>query len=371
MIALLGLWSVACGDDPASCNGCADTGDASAEGDAMEGGTFSKALEVASVEDWGVVPFPSDKVVGRDGGYAGLLGGKLLWLFGDTFLTKENPVDDTFVLSATSGWSTLADPTTLVEPVDEDGFPAQTIPYTAGELDKNKTDALNGWSLWPGTMIDTGDPEGLVFFQRIKRTEGMGFDSMGVGTARIALDATTATRNSGDLFAPPERLYMPTSVVEGFAYGFACESVGFLDTECRMTRVLPADADTRSAYQFFDGAEWQADADKAAVVVGGIGGQPSLSYNPHLGRYLAVASSILSSKVVLMTSERIEGPWEERVKFEPDGVGYLDAVDDAYNYIVIEHPELRSTDGKTIVISYSRPTAPFQGEIRLMRVTLK
>ncbi|MEY5043781.1 MAG: hypothetical protein RJA19_1008, partial [Bacteroidota bacterium] len=48
-------------------------------------------------------------------------------------------------------------------------------------------------ALWPGMMIDTGAAEGLVTFQRIKRTNGSGFDSMGVGTARIASSLTDAT----------------------------------------------------------------------------------------------------------------------------------------------------------------------------------
>jgi hypothetical protein len=42
---------------------------------------------------------------------------------------------------------------------------------------------------------------------------------------------------------------------------------------------------------------------------------------------------------------------------------------DAYNYICVEHPELATID--TVTISYSRPTEPFQGDVRLARVTLQ
>jgi hypothetical protein len=42
------------------------------------------ALRVKNVEDLGLLPLPSEITVGRDGGYSGVLGGKVLWTFGET-----------------------------------------------------------------------------------------------------------------------------------------------------------------------------------------------------------------------------------------------------------------------------------------------
>jgi hypothetical protein len=340
--------------------------------DAAVDSAVPRPVVVDTLEDLGLLPLPSEVTAGRDGGNAGLLGGKLLWLFGDTFLTAKNPIDDSNVLSATAGWSTVDEPLVLTQPVDDGGFPNQTIPYTAGELAQNLDDPLNGWALWPGTMLDTGEAEGLIFFQRIKRTDGSGFDSQGVGTARIAVDGLVATRNEDDLFTPPEPIYMPHVIFDGYAYAYACESVGFLNVGCTMARAPAADADTRSAFEFYDGEAWQDDITKAEVVIDEVSGPPSLSYNPFLHQYLAVTHNVLSSDIQLRTATEIVGPWSDAVIIEPDGEEYLPPLDEnAFNYIVVEHPELRSADGKSIVISYSRPTEAFRGDVRLLRVTLK
>jgi hypothetical protein len=334
----------------------------------------SRPLAIERVVDLGRFPEPSATVVGRDGGPGGALGGRLLWTFGDTFLGARNPVDNSNVLSATAGWSAPDAPLALVQPVDAGGFPAQFIPYTAAELAQNQAAPLDGWGLWPGMMIDTGAAEGLVVFQRIKRTAGSGFDSQGVGTARIAVDATVATRIAGDLFAPPEPLFLPQSVIDGQVYAVAC-APAFLSVDCKLARAPVAEAGNRAAYQFFDGAAWQPDVTRAAVVLTGGGGVPTLSWNPWLGQYLAITGRPLDSAVQLRTADRIEGPWSAPTELPASADGstglYAPTGADAYNYAIVEHTALRSADGRSIVISYSRPTEAFRGDVRLARVTLR
>ena len=328
-------------------------------------------LAIDSVVDLGRLPLPSATTLGRDGGDGGRLGGKLLWTFGDTFTSAKNPVDGSSVLSATAGWSSIADPLTLTQPVDSSGFPAQLVPYTSAELALNQSDPLNGWALWPGALLDTGAAEGLLIFQRVKRTNGSGFESKGIGTARLAVDATVATRSPADLFAPPEPLFIPGQIVDGRALAFACATVGFLNIGCKIARAPAAQADQRAAWQFFDGHGWQADISRAAVAIDQVGGGLSVSYNPYLRRYLAVTSAVLSSTILLRTAEQVEGPWSNAVKVETSA-DYLAPTDAKnYNYILLEHPALRSADGRSLVISYSRPTDPFRGDVRLTRITLR
>ncbi|MCA9652665.1 MAG: hypothetical protein H6712_32145 [Myxococcales bacterium] len=385
--------SLACGggsgdggsDDPSTSDGSTSTPSSASDG---TGGSSSDGasptsdeststsedppppLQVIALEDLGLLPLPSEVAVGRDGGQGGLLGGRLLWTFGDTFLSANNPIDGSNLLSATGAWSTPEDPLALVQPVDEGGFPAQLIPYTPEELAANQADPFNGWALWPGMMIDTGAAEGLVVFQRIKRSDGIGYDAMGIGTARIAVDATVATRDAEDLFAPPEPLFMPGCIVDGEVLAFSCDTIGFLEVGCMLARAPVELADQREAYEFHDGVTWQPDIALAATVLDEFSGPPSISYNPYLQRYLAISGQILSSTIELRTADDVAGPWGELVTIEV-GEEYLAPLDpEAFNYVIIEHVELRSPDGREIVLSYSRPTEPFQGDVRLMRVTL-
>ena len=331
-----------------------------------------RALAIAGVDDLGRLPLPSAGVSGRDGGTGGAFGGRYLWTFGDTFVSTPNAIDGTHLLSATSGWTAIDDPLALVEPVGKDGNPAQLIPYTAAEIDANTEDAFNGWALWPGNVLDTGDDEALVVFHRIKRTDGTGFASQGIGTARIALDATVATRTEGDLFSLPARLYTPSQVIDDHVIAFACENVGFLNFGCRMARAPKAEAEDPAAYEYWDGDTWQDDEASSVIVLDHAGNAPSISYNAHLGRWLAVNGDVVSSTVRLRTAPDYTGPWGEDVLLEASDAGYLaPTAEDAFNYIMLEHPALSASDGSSIVISYSRPTAAFQGDVRVARITLE
>lgn len=348
----------------------------------VTGSRCTRPLGVARVEDLGAFSLPSPVVLSRDGTSSGAFRGRVVWTFGDTFLTRRNTIDDSSVLSATAGWSTTSAPLALQEPVDDAGLPNQLIPYTADELRANRADPLNGWALWPGAVIDTGAADALVLFQRIKRTNGSGFESQGIGTARLAAGATVATRAARDLFPGAADAGVPmlygsggVSVLDDRAYFFACATVGFLNQGCRVARVPVARADDRAAFEFYDGAAWSRDIARAAVVIEQVGAGLTITRNPYLGCYLAVSGALLRSAFTLRTSDRLEGGWgrvEDGVVVDagPDA-GVLPAVDREYDYLFVEHPALRSADGRQIVVSYARPLGNFRGEVRLARVTLR
>ncbi|MEO8552628.1 MAG: DUF4185 domain-containing protein [Kofleriaceae bacterium] len=324
-------------------------------------------LDVVTVEDLGVLPLPP-MGVGRDGGLSGALGDRVLWTFGDTFLSAPNHIDGASILSATAGWSTPAAPLDLAHAMDGDQ-PAQLIPYTDDEIAENTADALHGWALWPGALVPLDATTGLVAFQHVRRDTG-GFASDGVGLARIHAGDPVATREPGLLFAAPELAFEPQVALDGYVYAWGCANVGFLDFRCKLARALVADVSERTAWRFYDGAAWQADVAKAAYVIDRAAGGPSISYNAHLGRYLAVNCEILSSTVLLRTADQIEGPWSDGVELQAGAAGILAPTHDGdYDYICVEHPELATAD--TITMSYSRPTDPFRGDVRVARLTLR
>lgn len=345
-----------------------ETPDAALEPDA------GPPVVIASVEDLGALPHPSETVVGRDGASSGVIGGARLWTFGDTFVSHVTPWDGSNVVTSTGAWSDPGLPIVLEQTVDADGVPPQLIPYTDEELAANQLDATNGWALWPGPVIDTGDGDALVLFQRIKRTMGSGFDGVGMGTARIAPRETVARRDAVDLFSrplPPETggeiLYGNggVSVLGDTAYFLGCEGVG-----CRLARVPRARADDRSAFEFYDGHTWGSDIAAARPVLLAVNAA-SLSYNEHLGRYVMIASRLGSDDVIVRTAPAIEGPWPtSSLAIAPSDGGIL-AAGEGSNYLAHEQPGLGAPDGRSIVISYSRPLGFFRGEIRLARITFE
>ena len=107
------------------------------------------------------------------------------------------------------------------------------------------------------------------------------------------------------------------------------------------------------------------------MVLRNVGPALSLSYNPHLGRYLVVHSRFGTDDVVLRTAARPEGPWPGTGLTVPARDGEIVAAGEGTNYLAQEHSALRSEDGTQIVISYSRPLGAFRGEVRLARITLR
>jgi hypothetical protein len=108
---------------------------------------------VAAVVDLGKLPLPPEGV-GRDGGMSGELGGRVLWTFGDAFLSQPAHLDS-------SGWSTPSAPLDLVHSMVGDQ-PAQLIPYTAEEIAANQAGALNGFALLPGALVPIDDTTGAA-----------------------------------------------------------------------------------------------------------------------------------------------------------------------------------------------------------------
>lgn len=377
--ALLGLLLISAACDPPSVGtDAAPLSDAAPEDarspDAPVAADAGPPLAVREVVDLGVLPHPSDAVVGRDGASSGRFGGRCLWTFGDTFLFTPTPWDGSQVATATSAWTGDTLPLTLDQPVDENGVPAQLIPYTDEELDANRRDATDGWALWPGAVIDTGEPEALVLFQRIKRIRGTGFEGVDLGTARISLGETVARRDPTYLFSRPlspatggDPLYGAggVSVLGDTAYFFVCEA-----GDCRVARVPRTRADERDAFEFYDGSTWVADIASAEVVLRGASAV-SVSWNEHLGRYVGVSSRIFSNDVEVRTAPAVEGPWPRSGVVIAPSDGGIQAAGEGFNYLALEQPCLASGDGTSIVISYSRPLGSFRGEVRLARITFE
>ena len=306
-------------------------------------------------------------VTARDGGSAALVGGRMLWTFGDTLMTVTG-ADGFNYRSATAAWGSLGG-LQLDEALDATGAPFQPFPFTADEAAYNRTNGpTERYALWPGSVIEAPDGSGAwIFYQRLKIHPGtLNYEALDVGLARLSLGSTVAVLDPSPLFSAPSPAYALAAHVDGgFLYLYACDSVaGQLDSECRVVRAAVADAPLPNAWQAYDGVTWQPDLGQAQTVLHGPPGDLSVSFNSYLGQFLAVYSGIFSNDIRWRSAPHPEGPWsKDRLLFAttppPSG----------NNYAGKEHPELAADGGRTIVVSYARPTGTFTGDVRLASVT--
>ncbi len=96
-------------------------------------------------------------------------------------------------------------------------------------------------------------------------------------------------------------------------------------------------------------------------------GIASVHYNPHLSRYLIIYSGP-DNTAALRTAARPAGPWSDALTVAQ----LLPPTEGTFGiYDVIAHSELNTDNGRRILFSYSRGTAPFRSETRLVEITLR
>ena len=307
-------------------------------------------------------------VTGRDGGASVLIDGRVLWMFGDTLMTATG-VDGFNFRSATAAWGAPGK-WSLDDTLDAHGTPLQLFPYTSDELAYNQSHGPDDrYALWPGSAITAPDGSGAwIFYQRLKIHPGdLNYEGIDIGLARLAVGSTVAVRDSAPLFTAAIPAYVLGAVVANSdVYLYGCTPVPKqLDQTCGVIRALVADAPLPAAWQTWDGKAWNSDVTKAATVLHGAPGDLSVSFNAHLGKYLAVYSAIFSNDVMWRTAPAPEGPWSEARKLftalSPSS---------GNDYGAKEHPELSSNGGKRIVVSYAHGTGAFSGDVRLAWVDL-
>ena len=326
-----------------------------------------KELDVVATVDLGAVGKPAS-VKGRDGGESALVGGMMLWTFGDTIYSPQAE-DGTNLRSNTAALADPRRPLEVNEPVDSKGAPRQAIPFTEDEQTYNAKAGRpdDRMALWTGGVAPVDADHAVAFFSVLHVGEGLyNYTHRGIGTALFAAGSTEAKRNEGLLFTADEPGFARTLIHDGNLYLYGSvprdKEQGF-----GVARAPLARATDRSAYEFWNGAEWTSDVEQTAVVFDQIPGGVSLSYNVHLGKFLAIHSGMMVSDVRGRTAPRPEGPWSDaKILFAvEEGKG-------GWCYAAQEHPELAQDGGRKIFISYHRPLPQLMhGDVRLVEATLR
>ncbi len=320
---------------------------------------------VAATQDLGAIGAPPG-VSARDGGASVRLDDKILWTFGDTLFAPA-VADGAHLRSNTAALADPDRPLIVSEPLDSRGAPYPFLPFTADEAAYNAAHASLGdrVALWPGSIVAAEDGSGLVFYDKLRVEPGiLNYIHLGIGLAHVDPDQTMAVRDPGLLFGASEPSFVSAVRAGTWLYVYG-SLAGSRDLAVVVGRVSFAQVRERAAYRFWDGVDWNADVMRAVPVMRHIPGALTVSYNAYLRTYVAVHSEALSNRVVLQTAPALEGPWSTPI------IGFtgLTPAKDSVDYAAIEHPELSTNGGQTIVITYYHPLGSLKGELRLVTVT--
>ena len=337
--------------------------------------------DIATTREIGVVPRPPGHA-GRDVGFSGVLQGRSVWIFGDTFLPAK--ADDGLGWRSSS-WSWTSDLTSedgiggFRHALDPDGMALQLLPHTQDEAAYNlaheghedclaRTQCGSRRTPWPQAIVtDEAGERGIIYYANMQTGPGgqWDFHTVSGSVATWQDPEAPAARIEPPLFSDEEPDWGAAALRVGDdIYVYACEFDG-KRKPCLLARVPFDSATERDAYRFWGGSStWSRDWREAIPIFDG-GSLFSVHYNAHLGKYLAFYLPGIDSVFRLRTADQPQGPWSEAQEF---GTAALSGK--GWNYALIAHPEFSRDNGRIEILSYTHPTGFLAQETRLVEVEL-
>lgn len=370
-----------------------------------------RPLAVAAARDLG--PQFDDnphRMVGQDGAFSFLLpDGNSFWFFGDTLVGRRPPsgspwmVDGKLVdhrdMTGQGTYERMINNTGLILPpqpdlpvkgrlggyrylLDAEGQLKNLIPLDGDEhadfdrvwcqhgvalgerivlsfiqvrmLTPNTTPLPIGFEIVGSGLAIAAAPEGLGDEWAAGSLSGLQFhrvtapvreDGVGMGRRRHILWDADEPHFGVAFFAQPMDPYL-------YLFG----TVNRSGHTAHLARVRAADVHRLEAYEYCAsaGPTWSRRVEDAAALFGGMPSEMSVSYNAHLGAYLAVHSLDLTGRIVARTAEHLWGPWSEPVTLWQAEAAHAYPLPYPFPLIYAgkEHPQLSPDGGRTIYLTY-------------------
>jgi hypothetical protein len=325
-------------------------------------------IRVASARDLGpqFVANP-DHVVGMDGAFSIPLGDKTLWFFGDTLIGRRTPgqslwyIDDQPVgptdMSGRGSIERMINNSGMLVPPQDASHGLREFEFIRDSRGVKPLIPLEGGEhpdrdrIWcqHGCAID-----GKIYLSFIKvRMKPTGacpfpvcFDIIGSGLAvgsqsdwrfrRIA-------RNGDSILWRADQPHFATATLPAGEHLYLFGSVSRDDVQrCYLARTRVDKIETIDCYEYFPDSLFDRMPSELSV-----------SFNAHLGQYLAVHSLDLTGRIVARVAPHPRGPWSE-----PDDLWAVTVRRDKplpYPPLVYagkEHPELSRENGRVIYLTY-------------------
>ncbi|WP_405242244.1 DUF4185 domain-containing protein [Lentisalinibacter salinarum] len=329
-----------------------------------------------------IVPRPPEHA-GRDVGFSGLLRGRSVWVFGDTFLPGKG---DDGLGWRSSSWSWTTDLSSddgigeFIHALGDDGMALQLLPHTPAEYSYNiaheghedcvaKSQCGSRRTPWPQALVT--DPSGdraVLYYLNMQTGPGGAWDFRSVSGSLATWDNpdAPATRIEPPLFSNEEPDWGAAAVlVDEDIFVYACEFDG-TRKPCLLARVPFVEATNRESYRFWAGdGSWSMDWREAVPIFDG-GSLFSVHFSDYLGQYVAFYTPGLGEPFKMRTSDSPQGPWSG-----PVSIGEGVPAEKSWNYALIAHAEFQREGGRVEVLSYTNPSGFLTQETRLVEVHLK
>ncbi len=301
----------------------------------------SASVNTEMTEKFGVYGDTSGRWTGADSAYSVKLpGGKIAWIYSDTFLGAVNPdgsrpiespfihnsiiIDDHGVLTTYTGGTPEA--------------PESLVHVAGGD------EAVNWY--WFGDATVEGSHLRVMLLE-FEKTGPNPFDFAFKGTA-IASFALDTMELEGVTALPESPVQWASAIYEDGRYTYI---YGVEDRQAQkfahLARVRSGELTTQ-AWEYLGESGWTTDPTASKRILEGVANEFSVS--KFQGRYTLVtgdATEILSSKIVMYRSASLEGPFEGKTVLysTPETGGNI------FTYNAKAHPELGN--GHTLNISYN------------------
>jgi hypothetical protein len=310
---------------------------------------------------------PGWALVGQDGGQSIPLDEGRLFVFADTLVTAARPVAGSAppparrppgrgylgILANTAARSQSPDLQQALAGLDyfldDRSAPREILPSSEDERHE-------GIRFWPhhGLLVDGSV---YLFYLGVRAVSGSTWGFVNEGTGLAVLDPATGDcrrldRHGNRVFWPPrtDDLHFGVQVLqEGeLVYAFASRRRG-LHVTAQLARVEVGRLSQPDAYRYLASTapRWTR-LQSEGCDLGPCGSQFSVSFNPHLGRYLMTYVDLLDGGLYLRAADAPWGPYGD-----PRRVARVPRQNEAY--LGFEHASFAGEDGRRILVSYCEP----------------
>lgn len=289
------------------------------------------------------------------GGASAKVGDSVIWTFAEAVLSGGGDTR-----SSIFGYSSVGDAWRPWIVVDPKGVPTELVPLTDEERKHNVDVPSERFAIWPTGVVGVGS-EALVFYGKfIVRPGALDITGVEGGVAHVRKGALSARDRLPVFKSPDPGFGLGPTIVGDQVYAWACRKDG-----CVLGRAPLAKVSDRSAWTVWDGSAYNADLAKGTAMITNVPGDLSMSYNGWLRKYLVVHSEAFTSKILIHTADKPEGPWSSpTLAFDTAGDQYAGK----------EHVALSAPCGESIVITHFARTGAsmeYVGELRATSLKLR